>query len=57
MIKHFIPSHLSDSISQDLDDLIMWRGDNTLTVDFNDAVPNADASSLCYTAPHQTADL
>lgn len=57
MIKHFIPSHLSDSISQDLDDLIMWRGDNTLTVDFNDAVPNTDASSLCYTAPHQTADL
>ncbi len=52
-----IPSHLSDSIGQDLDDLVVRRGDDTLPVDFNDAVPDANASSLCYTAPHQTADL
>lgn len=52
-----IPSHLSDSIGQDLDDLVVWRGDDTLPVDFNDAVPDANATSLCYTAPHQTADL
>ena len=35
----------------------MRRGNNTLPIDFNDAVPDTDASSLCYTAPHQTADL
>lgn len=51
------PSHLSDSIGQDLNDLVVRCGDDTLPVDFNDAMPNTNASSLCYTAPHQTADL
>lgn len=55
--KYFIPSHLSDCIRQGLDDLFVRRGNDALPIDFNDAVPNTDASSLCYTAPHQTADL
>lgn len=50
-------SHLSDSIGQDLDDLVVRCGDDTLPVDFNYAVPNTDASSLRYTTPHQAADL
>lgn len=55
--KHFIASHLSDCIGQDLDDLVVRCGDDTLPIYFNDAVPDANASSLCYTATHQTADL
>ena len=55
--KRVISSHLSDSVGQDLDDLVVRRGDDALPVDFNDAMPDADASSLCDTATHQTADL
>lgn len=50
-------SHLSDSISQNLDDLVMWCGNYTLSVDFYDTMPNTDASSLCDAASHETADL
>lgn len=56
-MRKSVSSHLSNSVGEDLDDLVVWCGDDTLTVDFNDAVPNTDASSLCYTAAHQTADL
>lgn len=55
--KHFISSHLSDSIGQDLDDSVVRCGDDTLPIYFNDAVSNTNPSSLCYTATHQTADL
>lgn len=50
-------SHLPYSVCQNLDDLIMGRCNDALPVDFNDAVPDADSSSLCYTTPHQTANL
>lgn len=52
-----ISSHLSDGICQGLDDLFVRSCNNALPVDFNDAVPNTNSSSLCYTATHQTADL
>lgn len=55
--KHFIASHLSDCIGQRLDDLVVRRGNDTLPIYFNDAVPNTNTSSLCYAATHQTADL
>lgn len=51
-MRKSVSSHLSNSVGEDLDDLVVWCGDDTLTVDFNDAVPNTDASSLCYTATH-----
>lgn len=55
--SHFISAHLSDGIGEDLNDLVMRCGDHTLSIDFNDAVPNTNASSLRYTSPHQTTDL
>lgn len=50
-------SHLPNGIGQDLDDLVMRCGHDTLPVYLNDAVPNADAAPLRYAASHQTADL
>lgn len=52
-----IHSHLSNRTGQDLDDLVLWCGYDTLPVYLNDAVPNTDASPLCYATSHQTADL
>lgn len=57
MKLNFIPSHLANSIGQNLDDLVMRCGDDTLPIYFDDAVPNPDASSLSYTTTHQTANL
>lgn len=51
------PAHLSDSVGQDLDDLVMWCSNNTLPVYFNNAMPNTNTSSFCDTTTHQTADL
>lgn len=55
--RNFHRSHLSDCIRESLNDLVVWSGNNTLPVDFDDTVPDTDASSLCYATSHQTADL
>lgn len=52
-----IHSYLPNGIGQDLDDLVLWCGHDTLPVYLYDAVPNADASPLCYATSHQTTDL
>lgn len=40
-----------------MDDLLVRGGDHTLSVDFNDPVSHADASSLRYPTSHEAADL
>lgn len=51
------PAHLADRLREDLDDLLMGCCHHTLPIDLNDAVPHADATSLCDAPTHQTADL
>lgn len=50
-------SHLPDCVSQNVDDLLVRSGYHTLPIDFNDAVSDPDAPSLCDPSTHQTADL
>lgn len=40
-----------------MDNLLVWGGDHTLSIDFNDPVSHADASSLGYSPSHEAADL
>lgn len=50
-------SYLPDSIGEDVDNLLMWRGHDALAIDFNDPMSHADPSSLSYTPSHEAADL
>lgn len=50
-------SYLPHSIGEDVDDLLVWGGDHTLPVDFNDPMSHSDASSLGYSPSHEAADL
>lgn len=40
-----------------MDDLLMWRGYDTLAIDFNDPMSHADPSSLSDSPSHEAADL
>lgn len=50
-------SYLANSIGEDVDDLLVWCGYDTLAIDFDDPMSHADASSLSYPPPHEAADL
>lgn len=49
--------YLPHGVGQDLDDLLVRRRHDALTVDLDDAVTDPDAASLCDAASHQAADL
>lgn len=49
--------YLPHGVGQDLDDLLVRRRHDALTVDLDDAVTNSDAASLGNAASHQAADL
>lgn len=49
--------YLSHCVGQNLNDLLVRRRHHTLAVDLDDAVTDADASSLGDASSHQTADL
>lgn len=49
--------YLSHGIGQDLNNLLVRSRHDALAVDLDDAVTDADATSLSDTASHQTADL
>lgn len=51
------PSYLPNSIGEDVDDLLMWCGYDTLAVDLNDPMSHADPTSLGYSPSHEAADL
>lgn len=40
-----------------MDDLLVRGGDHALSVDLNDPMSHADASSLSYSPSHEAADL
>lgn len=50
-------SYLPNSIGEDVDDLLMWCGYDTLAIDFNDPMSHADPSSLSDSPSHEAADL
>lgn len=50
-------SDLPDGVGQNVDNLLMGRGHDTLTVDLDDAVAHPDSAPLGDPATHQTADL
>lgn len=50
-------AYLTHGDRQRLDDLLMRHGNDTLPVDLNDSVPDANTAALGYAAPHQAADL
>ena len=50
-------SYLSHGVRQNLDDLLVRRRHHTLAIYLDDAVADADASSLSDASPHQAADL
>lgn len=50
-------SYLSHGVRQNLNDLLVRRRHDALAVDLDDAVTDADASSLGDASPHQAADL
>lgn len=50
-------SYLSHGVRQNLNDLLVRRRHDALAVDLDDAVTDADASSLSDASPHQAADL
>lgn len=50
-------AYLTHGDRQRLDNLLMRHGNDTLTVDLNDPVADANAAALGYAAPHQAADL
>lgn len=49
--------YLPHGVGQDLDDLLVRRRHDALTVDLDDAVTDSDAASLGDAASHQAADL
>lgn len=53
---HCLHMDLPNSIGEDVDDLLMWRGYDTLAIDFNDPMSHADPSSLSYSPSHEAAD-
>lgn len=50
-------SYLSHGVRQNLNDLLVRRRHDALAVDLDDAVTDADASSLSDASSHQAADL
>ena len=50
-------SHLSHSVGQDVDDLLMGRGHHALAVDLDDAVSHSDPAPLNDAPTHKAADL
>lgn len=50
-------AYLAHGHRQRLDNLLVRHGNNTLAVDLNDPVADANAATLGYAASHQTADL
>ena len=57
MLKETCGVNLSDSGRQHADDLLVWYGNNTLSVDVNDAVADPYAATLGYASSQQTANL
>lgn len=53
---HCLHVDLPNSIGEYVDDLLVWRGYDTLAVDFNDPMSHADASSLSYSPSHEATD-
>jgi len=49
--------HLSNSRRQHADDLLMRYGNDTLSIDVDDAVSDPHAATLCYASSQKTADL
>lgn len=50
-------SDLSDGVGQNVDNLLMGRGHDTLTVDLYDAVAHPDSASFGDAATHKAANL
>lgn len=53
---HRLHVDLPNSIGEDVDDLLVWRGYDALAIDFDDPMSHADASSLSYSPSHEAAD-
>ena len=49
--------YLSDRHRQGVDDLLVGHGHHTLSIDLDDAVPDANPPTLRDAPPHQAADL
>lgn len=50
-------SDLSDGVGQNVDNLLMGRGHDALTVDLDDAVTHPDSAPFSDPATHKTANL
>lgn len=50
-------AHLSYCICEDMDDFLVWRGYNALSIDFNNAMTDPNAAPFCNASAHQTANL
>lgn len=54
--RHRLHVDLPHSVGEDVDDLLVRGGDHALSVDLNDPMSHADASSLSYSPSHEAAD-
>jgi len=56
-LDHDPQTYLTNCIRQNVYNLLMRGGHNTLAIDFNDPVADTDPTALCYPSSHETANL